>query len=140
MIKPSRKNVQAFLGKVREILNVNKQTTAGNLIVQLNPIIRGWANYHRHIVSKRTFNKVDNAIFDSLWKWAIRRRPNKHTRWVKDKYFKHLGSNKWVFTGKTTGRERKSVRLVKAGNVSIKRHTKVKGEANPYAPEWETYF
>ena len=140
IIKPSHKNVQTCLKKIREVLNVNKQATARNLIVQLNPIIRGWTNYHRHIVSKRTFSKVDDAIFDSLWKWAIRRHPNKHTRWVKDKYFKHLGSNKWVFIGETTGRESKNVRLVKAGSVPIKRHTKVKGEANPYAPEWETYF
>ncbi|HTE17023.1 MAG TPA: group II intron maturase-specific domain-containing protein [Armatimonadota bacterium] len=25
-------------------------------------MIRGWANYHRHVVSKRIFSKVDDAI------------------------------------------------------------------------------
>src|ERR1700688_3383498 len=27
---------------------------------RLNPKIRGWANYHRHIVSSRTFSHVDH--------------------------------------------------------------------------------
>lgn len=63
LIKPSKDNVQELLAKVRKIVRENKQTPAGKLIVQLNPIIRGWALYHRHVVSKRTFNSVDHAIF-----------------------------------------------------------------------------
>jgi len=35
------------------------------LIDQLNPKIRGWANYHRHVVSKHTFGHVDRNIFSS---------------------------------------------------------------------------
>ena len=55
--------MKAFLGKIRQIVKANKQATAGNLIAQLNPVIRGWANYHRHVVSKATFFNVDTAIF-----------------------------------------------------------------------------
>lgn len=32
------------------------------------------------------------------------------------------------------------VRLFCAADVAIKRHIKIKGEANPYDPEWEPYF
>ena len=32
------------------------------------------------------------------------------------------------------------VRLFSAADVKIKRHIKIKGEANPYDPEWEPYF
>jgi RNA-directed DNA polymerase len=32
------------------------------------------------------------------------------------------------------------VRLFGAADVPIKRHIKIKGEANPYDPEWEPYF
>ena len=32
------------------------------------------------------------------------------------------------------------VRLFRARNVSVKRHIKVKAEANPYAIQWEEYF
>jgi len=70
LIKPSKKNIHTFLEGIRKIIKGNKQATAGNLIAQLNPKIRGWANYHRHVVSSETFNKVDHAIFLALWQWA----------------------------------------------------------------------
>lgn len=140
IIKPSKKNISMFLTNIRDILNTNKQTTAGNLIVQLNPVIRGWANYHRHVVSKVVCNTVDATIFKSLWQWATRRHPQKSATWVAKKYFTTQGTDNWVFNGETTGQKAKKVRLLKAVSVPVKRHAKVKGEANPYAPEWETYF
>lgn len=85
--KPSSKNVKTFLTKVRGIINANKQAPAGLLITLLNPIIRGWAAYHQHVASHRTFARVDCAIFQALWRWAKRRHPHKATTWVKDKYF-----------------------------------------------------
>ena len=57
LVKPSRKNVQTLLRKVRGIIKGNAQATTGNLIGLLNPVIRGWANYHRHVASKQTFTK-----------------------------------------------------------------------------------
>ncbi len=41
LIKPSKKNVKAFLEKVREVVKANKALSAGKLIGKLNPIIRG---------------------------------------------------------------------------------------------------
>ena len=49
LIKPSKKNIHTFLEGIRKIIKENKQATAGNLIVQLNPKIRGWANYVRRV-------------------------------------------------------------------------------------------
>jgi RNA-directed DNA polymerase len=39
-------------------------------IEELNPKIRGWANYHRHMASSRTFEHVDHVIFHALRRWA----------------------------------------------------------------------
>jgi len=72
LIKPSRAAVAALLTKVRTIVKANKQATPGYLISILNPVIRGWANYHCHVASKQTFRAVDNAIFLTLWQWAKR--------------------------------------------------------------------
>jgi RNA-directed DNA polymerase len=142
IIKPSRKSLKAFLEKVREIIKTNKQANAGNLILQLNPVIRGWALYHRHVVSKVIFSKVDHAIFGSLWQWAKRRHPHKSLRWIKAKYFGHRGERNWVFHGTTNGLDGQPrlVQLFYASDVPIKRHIKVRGAANPYDPQWEGYF
>ncbi len=142
LIKPSKENVQQLIEKVRKIVKENKQAPAGQLIVQLNPIIRGWALYHRHVVSKATFNHVDSAIFEMLWRWAKRRHPNKGKRWIKEKYFYTIGNRRWVFSGTIEGKkgETLQVHLCKAATTLIRRHRLIKGEANPYDPAWEAYF
>jgi RNA-directed DNA polymerase len=38
IIKPAKKNVQAFLDKAREVIKSHKTATAGNLIGHLNPM------------------------------------------------------------------------------------------------------
>ena len=142
LITPSKKSIHTFLEGIRKVIKANKQATAGNLIAQLNPKIRGWATYHRHVVSSETFAKVDHAIFLTLWQWAKRRHPHKSHTWVKKKYFKTNGGQHWVFSGEILGREGifQPIHLVKAKSVPIKRHVKIRSEANPYDPEWETYF
>ena len=142
LIKPSRKNVKAFLAKVRKVIKTNRQTPTGQLILRLNYLIRGWANYHRHVVSKRTFGTVDHAIFVALWNWAKRRHQRKNRHWIKDRYFRRHDSREWVFTGQVTGAHEVSrgIRLFSASSVAIKRHTKIRGEANPYDLSWQAYF
>jgi RNA-directed DNA polymerase len=142
LVKPSRKNVATFLTKVRGIIKASGQATAGHLIVRLNPVIRGWANYHRHVASKQTLTQVDDAIFRALRQWAKRRHPKKPRRWVKDKYFGTIGGRHWVFQGSVVGREGviDPVQLFAASSTSIQRHIKIQGEANPYDPTWEPYF
>jgi len=141
-ITPSKKNVKALLMKVRTRIKQSRDLTAGELIAELNPLIRGWALYHRHVVSKAVFHAVDHAIFRAIWSWAQRRHRNKTRWWIKDKYFPDDGPNRWVFTGVLKDKEgqTKVVRLFAASQVRIERHTKLRAEANPYDPAWETYF
>jgi len=138
LIKPSKASIKEFLAKVRAIIRENQHTSAGRLIVQLNPVIRGWANYHRHVVSKKVFEKVDHEIFQALWRWARRRHRKKSGRWIRAKYF---GRN-WVFFGMVRGKEGtyRRVTLFRASKVPIERHVKVRATANPYDPKWESYF
>jgi RNA-directed DNA polymerase len=77
LIKPSKSNVEAHLGKIRGVIKGNKTAKQANLIKMLNPILRGRANYHRHVVAKKTFNRVDAEVWSLLWQWATRRHPNK---------------------------------------------------------------
>lgn len=142
LITPSPKNVQTFLAKVRDIVKARKTAPAGDLILTLNPVIRGWAMFHRHVSSKATFHRVDHEIFLLIWHWALRRHPNKSRHWIRNKYFRTIDERSWCFVGNVlekTG-ETHEVRLFHAGRLPIRRHIKVQAHANPYAPAWETYF
>jgi RNA-directed DNA polymerase len=93
-------------------------------------------------VAKETFSKVDHFIWKILWQWACRRHPNKPYRWIKDRYFKSEGLRNWVFGTmvKTEDGDVKMVKLVNASDTPIRRHIKIKAEANPFNPAWEEYF
>jgi RNA-directed DNA polymerase len=141
-ITPSKKNVKTFLDGIRQTIKDAGGMSAAALIEQLNPKIRGWANYHRHVVSKRTFGRVDHSIFFSLWQWARRRHQKKNPHWLKTKYFGRRGDRDWTFFGETCDDQGQPDRLwlYHAKSTPIQRHVKVKGEANPYDPACETYF
>ena len=66
LIKLAKQNVQAFLAKVRGIVKAHQQVPAGTLVRLLNPMTRGWAGFHHHVVSKHTCRAVDQAIFHTL--------------------------------------------------------------------------
>src|SRR3989475_10914292 len=142
LIKPSKKNVKTFLAGIRATIKAGLGMSAADLIDQLNPKIRGWVNYHRHVVSKRTFSHVDHSIFHSLWRWARRRHPKKSSAWLREKYYERSRRHNRCFFGERyddEGQPRK-VWLYRAKSTPIKRRIKVQGEANPYDPAYETYF
>jgi RNA-directed DNA polymerase len=142
LIKPSEKNVKTFLEGIRRTIKSALGMSAANLIDWLNPKIQGWANYHRHVVSKRVFQRVDCSIFTSLWQWARQRHQNKTSRWLKRKYFEWHGGRNWAFFGESCDNEGRphKVRLLLASRTPIQRHIKIKSTANPYDPAHETYF
>jgi RNA-directed DNA polymerase len=142
LMKPSKANVKAHLDKIREIINGNKSAKQANLIRLLNPVLRGWANYHSHVVAKETFVRVDSDVWSMLWRWAVRKHPEKKATWVKDRYFKPRGTRNWVFaaTEKEEDGTQMEFILLKESDTSIQRHIKIKADANPHDPKWEPYF
>ena len=137
LITPSKKNVKAFLEKIREIVKGNCALSAGKLIAKLNPMIRGWANYHRHAVSNKAFSSVDAMIYQAIRRWMNRRHRGKSEAWKTKKYFTTMQGDNWVFFGTV---EEQTRYLLRATNVPIVRHVKIQGEANPYDLAWESYF
>jgi RNA-directed DNA polymerase len=142
LIKPAAKNVKAFRDSAREIIRANLSAKQETLIRVLNPMIRGWANYHRHIVAKEIYSAVDKHIWSLLWRWARRRHPNKSSKWVRKKYFRILNQRHWVFATQTRGRNGESnmLALRLASETRIVRHVGVKSDSNPFDPAWDAYF
>ena len=102
LIKPSKKNVKTFLDGIRRTIKAALGSSAADLIEELNPKIRGWANYHRHVVSKHTFVRVDYEIFYCLWRWARRRHRNKTLRWLKENILSGTGQRTGLSSEKST--------------------------------------
>jgi RNA-directed DNA polymerase len=142
LIKPSAKNVKTFLDSVRETIRANYSTKQETLIALLNPKIRGWANYHHHVVAKETYAKVDHHIWQALWRWARRRHPRKSCRWVRQKYFRTQDHRHWVFATQIQGYDGKPrmLSLNLASDTRIIRHVGVNSDANPFDPAWDSYF
>jgi RNA-directed DNA polymerase len=141
LIKPANKSVKTLLEKVRDVLGKNKAATQAQVIMLLNPIIRGWAMYHRHVVAAATFSRIDHLVWTKLWRWAKRRHPHKNAQWITARYFRRQGLRDWVFACRApSGEQAPEVELFRASTVPIKRHTKVRSDANPFDPAWTAYF
>lgn len=146
IITPSKKNVKTFLDGIRETIYQLRGAEQSTVIETLNPKILGWANYHRHICAKDIFSAVDNTIWQLLWRWAWRRHPDKPKRWVLCRYFGEapgrLVNRQHVFQGFKYEKDgtKRLVVLRNAADIAIVRHPLIRGEANPFDPEFEEYF
>jgi len=139
LTKPSKANIKAHLAKVREIIKANKTIKQVDLIGILNPVLRGWANYHRHAVAKNVFARNDHEVWSMLWKWAKRRHPNKGLRWIMVKYFHTRRDRKWLFIAEEADRKGERQLFLEA-SMPIRRHIKIRTKANPHDPVWREYF
>jgi len=142
LTKPAKDSIKSFLADVRKTIKSNGTARTENLIHQLNPKIRGWANYYCHVVSKEAFTYVDRCIFMALMKWMKRRHPNKGGQWQYKKYFRTQGLQRWIFFAAVKDKEGSNsfLDLFKAVHVRIRRHVKVRADATPYDPEYKEYF
>lgn len=130
LIKPHPEKVQALKNKLKEIVAKYKGRTPTGLIKELNPIIRGWANYYRAFVSSEVFSDLDHFMWHLSWRFAKRRHPQKNHSWIAARYFgQQVGSrNKWRFFA-----EKGNVKLflLKFSDFNIKRHVMVKNNMLP---------
>lgn len=144
LIKPSKSAVKSFLGKVRDIIKSNKSIKQEILIRKLNPVIRGWVNNQRYVVSSKVFSTVDYEIYKCLWQWAKRRHKKKGRKWIAQKYWHHIGSRQWTFSVPYENQDAEGeplyCKLEYATDTNIIRFQKIVAEANPFDEYWTDYF
>ena len=144
LIKPCKSAVRSFLGKVRDIIKSSKSIKQEILIRRLNPVIRGWVNNQRYVVSSKVFSTVDYEIYKCLWQWAKRRHKKKSRKWIAKKYWHDIDSRQWTFSVpyENQGTEGKPLycKLEYATDTKIIRFKKIVAEANPFDEYWTDYF
>lgn len=142
LIKPEKGKVLAFCKKIGKTLSEMKARTQEDVITKLNPLLRGFANYYRGVVSKETFSYIENRVWYYLYRWAKRRHPNKSKTWVFKRYFHSFRGRNGVFMCKGIGRKGQEVThiLYNIASTPIIRHIKVKGNASPYDSSLREYW
>ncbi len=140
LIKPSPKNVKAFYGKVRGIIGTSLSLPTDALIKRLNPLLRGWATYHKGVVAKATFSKLDSQIYWRLMRWGLRRHSRKSAKWVLEHYWKRPHGRRDFMSSSQDGEETSEpLALIKLADTPIVRHMQIKGAYNPFDKEWLVY-
>jgi len=137
LIKPSKESVKAIRKKLREEWRRLQGANVHAIIVKLNPIIRGWANYFRIGVANAIFGKLDNWMFHKEQQYTKKTHPLKPWYWRQKRYW---GSNpkrkgNWVFGDKHTGKF-----LSKFHWFEIQRHALVPGTHSPDDPSLRKYW
>jgi RNA-directed DNA polymerase len=70
---PSKRSLNAIIDKVRTLTRRARHRTLADLLATVNPVLRGWASYFRHGVSKRTFNYLDHYTWWRIVGWLRKR-------------------------------------------------------------------
>lgn len=124
IIKPSKEKIKAHIEKLGKVIDKHKASPQIALIRELNPIIRGWANYYRGVCSKEVYSYCDHILYQQLKRWAERRHSNKTKKWVKSKYWHSRDNRNWIFGVKQEGEI--IFELTEHKKTEIQYHTKVK--------------
>jgi len=141
IIRPAKSAVRSLLATIREHVRRLRTAPVKDLVGKLNPILRGWANYHRHVVSSQTFSYIDWEVRQMLWRWARRRHPKKNVRWIQNRYWRVVPeTNRFTAAWEEKNGKRYTLFLFRMADLPIRRHLRIKGAANPYSPAWQDYF
>jgi RNA-directed DNA polymerase len=92
---PSKARVQAITATVKTLWRHAAGATPAQRIATLKPLLRGWANSHRHSICRETFAHLDRFVWRRLSRWAQLRHPNKTGRWITERYCPHQPGASW---------------------------------------------
>ena len=125
LIKPSKSAITKHLNHIKSKLK--ELQDPASVVNTLNPIIRGWCNYYKTVVSKRSYNICRQAIYEKLIAWAKRKHANRSRIWVYKKYYVLVGKRLKFSSSGTDDKV-----LMCHDDTKIVRHVKVKGSASVY--------
>ena len=140
-ITPAKEGVHALKRKVGTLIRKHVSAPMPILVKKLNETLRGWGNYHRHVVAWDTFVDVDKYVKECLWRMVYRRHNRKSRKWLHRHYWQVPGHDRaFTTTSKTAKGKLHHHEVVRLRYLGIRRHIKIKADANPYLPEQGRYF
>jgi len=138
LTKPSRNALTKIRQRNAQELRTLRGADPAEVIRTLTPIIKGQANYYRPGASKKSYQSLDEHLWQHLYKWARRRHPRKPRRWVTARYFGAFHPtrrDRWVFGDRDSG-----AYLHRYAWTKIVRHVPVTGRHSPDDPALAQYW
>jgi RNA-directed DNA polymerase len=83
---PSKKALLAVCDRVRTLTQGSQHLTLTALLNRINPVLRGWANYFKHGVSKATFSYLDTFAWRRVVGWLRRKHHRASWRWLRRRH------------------------------------------------------
>jgi RNA-directed DNA polymerase len=133
LIRPAKANVKDHLAEIGRIIRRGQDWPQEVLIGQLNPKIRGWANYYRTSVCQATFGRLDHLTWVKLRRWANRRHPHTSAKWIHHRYWRRRDSRDVFATPKTPDGQ---AWLTHHSEIPNMLYRKVAGNRSPYDGDW----
>nr|YP_009730059.1 group II intron reverse transcriptase/maturase [Leucocryptos marina]BBQ05389.1 group II intron reverse transcriptase/maturase [Leucocryptos marina] len=94
IIRPSKKSIKRFKREIKKNFRSNKPIQA--IIRDLNPVLRSWTNYYRDSYhSQKIFQSIGDYIYQSWWRWAQKKHPNRNKNWIYNRYIFNTKKNSW---------------------------------------------
>lgn len=83
---PSRQALDSVKSKIRALTRMGRNLSLDVLLYRLNPVLRGWTNYFRHGVSKRTFGYLRAFVWRRVVCWLRRKHPRLNWQQLRRRY------------------------------------------------------
>ena len=131
-ITPSKDACKKHQSRISEIIRKHKSSPQALLILELNPVIRGWCNYYKFsdAQTRKILTLQDHLVFQKLRAWGIYRCGS-----LKDSrknYYTKIGNKNWIFA--TREGDANPLRLLfhSSFGSSSTDYVKVKGDKSPF--------
>ena len=102
-VRPSDGSVHHFREMLKEILTLQDFQTPDELIDRLNPLLRGYAYYHRDVEAGKFFQSLDDCIQKRICQLLAGWFPSESQNSLENRFFRHhLGGLSQFHTGMQT--------------------------------------
>jgi hypothetical protein len=128
---PTRKSIRRFRHRVRTLTRRSAQRKTSALIKELNPTLRGWAEYYKRAHVRTLFHKLDGWIVRRIWshrflRWRTRGWIQLPKAKLYEELYNHTGLPSFIIEWRCRNRNRGQRRWKKKINQGCQGHIRTK--------------
>ena len=95
---PNRNRLDRFCDRLGDFLRQSRCDDVATIIDGMNRRIRGFCNYFRWGNAYKAFSYLSHRVWELLWGWCKRRHPKRNAMWLRNRYWRMVGNDRWTFT------------------------------------------